>query len=132
MSRLACLIAAGMLPATLSWAVAGAFTPKAPQSSTSTDVACEIRTTRAPGGIELEAVASAQRARSGSYSFDIEKSGSSGDSNIAQAGEFSLDRGAEQILGSARLALARSDSYSADLVLTDSSGEVLCEADKPA
>jgi len=130
MSELVCFIAAGMLPATLSLAAAGAFTPKAPQSLASTDVSCEIRMTRAPGGVGLEAVAFGHGSVEGSYSFNIEKSGSSGGSNIAQAGEFSLESGAEQVLASGGLGLARADSYSADLVLMDAFGEILCEADK--
>ena len=129
MPKLAYLIAGLCLPATLSLAAAGGALTQTPQRSAADDLLCEIRATPVPGGVELEAVASGNRALTGSYSFTIEKSGPSGDSKIAQGGEFSLRRGAEQVLGSAGLGLAGADSYSARLVLTDTSGAVLCEAE---
>ena len=130
MSRLAFIVAAGVLPGTLGLAVAqGALTPKSPRLSLAADDKCEVRTTKVPGGVELEAVVSSVRALNGSYSFVIEKIGSGGDSNIAQAGDFSLERGAEQVVGSAGLGLARGDSYTAKLVLTDGSGDIVCEAE---
>ena len=130
MLRLAFIIAAGVLPCTLGLAVAqGALSPKAPQSSMAADDKCEVRTTKVPGGVELAAVVSSVRALNGSYSFVIEKIGSGGDSNIVQAGNFSLNRGAEHVLGSAGLGLGRGDSYTAKLVLADASGDIVCEAE---
>ena len=130
MLRQAFIIAAGVLPASLGLAVAqGALTPKTPRLSLAADDKCEVRTMKVPGGVELEAVVSSVRALNGSYSFVIEKIGSGGDSNIMQAGEFSLKRGTEHVLGSAGLGLGRGDSYTARLVLTDGSGEIVCEAE---
>jgi hypothetical protein len=82
-----------------------------------------------PGGVELEAVVSSVGPLDGFYSFVIEKSGPSGDSNIVQAGDFSLTSGEEQVLGSAGLGLASGDSYRATLVMTKGSGDIVCEAE---
>jgi hypothetical protein len=131
MPKLAYIIAACVLPGTLGFALAqGDLTPKTAQFSAVASKMCEVRTTKMPGGVELEAVVSSIRALNGSYSFVIEKKGSGGDSNIAQAGEFSLKQGAEQVVGSAGLGLARGDSYTAKLVLTDGSGDIICEAEE--
>ena len=130
MSRLAYIVAAGVLPGTLGFALAeGALTPKPTQLSATASSMCEVRTTKVPGGVELEAVVSSVRALDGSYSFVIEKSGSSGSSNIAQAGDFTLQRGEEQVVGSAGLGLGRADSYTAKLILTNRSGDTICEAE---
>jgi hypothetical protein len=130
MSRLAYIIAAGVLPGTLGLALAqGALTPKRAHLAAAASSICEVRTTKVPGGVELEAVVSGLRALDGSYSFVIEKRGSAGDSDIAQAGEFSVEHAAEQVLGSAGLGLSRGDSYTARLVLTDGSGDIVCEAE---
>ena len=130
MLRLAFIIAVGVLPGSLGLAAGqGTLTPKPPQSSMAADDKCQVRTTKVPGGVQLEAVVSSVRALKGSYSFVVEKRGSSGSSNIAQAGEFSLERGAEQVVGSAGLGLAKGDSYSARLVVTNGSGDIICEAE---
>ncbi len=130
MLRQVFIIAAGVLPASLGLAAAqGALTPKTPRLSLAADDMCEVRTTKVPGGVELEAVVSSVRALDGSYSFVVEKTGSGGDSNIAQAGDFSLERGTEHVLGSAGLGLGSGDSYTAKLVLTDGSGDIVCEAE---
>jgi hypothetical protein len=130
MSILAFIIAAGVLPGTLGVALAqGALTPNPAQLSAAASSMCEVRTTKVPGGVELEAVVSSVRSFDGSYSFVIEKRGSGGVSKIAQAGEFALEQGGEQVVGSAGLGLASGDSYRAKLVLTNRSGDIVCEAE---
>ena len=132
MSRLAYFLATGVLPGTVGLAVAGGgLAPKAPQFSASTEIHCEIRAMKVPGGVELRAIASGVHALNGSYSFVIEKNGSSGESRIAQAGEFSLQQGTEQVVGTAGLAFADGGSYDARLVLTSASGELACAAHNP-
>ncbi len=94
MSGLAYIIAAGVLPGTLGLALAqGALTPKPAHLAAAASSICEVRTTKVPGGVELEAVVFGVRAFQGSYSFVIKKSGSSGSSNIAQAGNSPCSKG---------------------------------------
>jgi hypothetical protein len=67
MLRPAFIIAAGVLPASLGLAAQGALTPKSPRLSLAADDECEVRTTKVPGGVELEAVVSSVRALDGLF-----------------------------------------------------------------
>ena len=105
--------------------------PVAPDSRTRvrTGVECEVRISRRPGGVELEAMAVAGRKTTGEYEFIIEKRGSGGSSSINQGGTFSLVPGQEQVLGSAGLGLEGRASYTARLNLEGPRGETLCMAE---
>ena len=88
--------------------------------------ACEIRETRTPDGIRLEAVAHADRAIQGGYDFAITAQGSGGASDITQAGQVDLSAGRSATVGAAEISNGR---YRAVLTLTDAHGE-LCRRER--
>ncbi|MFN7178321.1 curli-like amyloid fiber formation chaperone CsgH [Hyphomonas sp.] len=83
--------------------------------------ACDIRTTRTPQGLRLEAVAQAGRAVYGSYDFMISAQSSSGSSDVNQGGPLELAAGRSATLGAAEIPRGR---YRAVLTLRDAGGEV--------
>lgn len=93
-------------------------------------ISCAVRVSRTTGGVELEAVASAERNATGAFRFLIEKRGPGGASTVSQGGGFLLARGEEQSLGKAGVGLERRASYSASLILENERGMPLCEAEQ--
>lgn len=91
-------------------------------------LACEVLVSSASGGVDLKAVAAADRIASGTYQFEISKKGPGGVSDISQGGEFSVGP-EEQEVGTAWLGLEAGASYHARLVLRDAEGNTLCATD---
>jgi hypothetical protein len=100
------------------------------QAHASAEVECEIRTKTTTGGVELEGVVASGTPISGTYEFDVRKSGSAGTSNSAQSGDFEMQTG-EEVIGYVGLSLERGASYKAKLVVQWPGGETTCLASGP-
>ena len=132
MTKMMLLLALPILPGLVAFASAGAADRAATQTGAASidSVRCEVRVSKAPGGIELEAVVAADRKASGVYRFVIEKRGSGGRSMVSQDGDFSLAPGREEVVGAASLGLERGASYTARVSLENGRGKTLCEAEQ--
>ena len=64
---------------------------------------CEVRATKVPGGLRLEAIVSAQGGSSGEYQFEVRTSGGGSSSTTAQDGTFEVGAGQETILSEVTL-----------------------------
>lgn len=94
-------------------------------------VQCEVRATKDPRGVQLQAVAIADRMVAGEYQFEVEKRGSAGSSQTAQSGEFTLKSGEEIVLGEVALGTGDRASYAAKLTLQWDAGEISCTKSYP-
>ncbi len=85
-------ISAGMIALVLGLGAGGLAVNAQQNTDTETApvelVGCEIQATTTSGMTTLESVFRAEEAVTGTYSFKVVKSGSSGSSNIAQGGSF--------------------------------------------
>lgn len=100
------------------------------QAHASAEVECEIRTKTTADGVELEGVLASARPISGTYEFDVRKTGSAGTSNSAQSGDFDMQSG-EEVIGFVGLSLEQGASYEAKLVVEWPGGETSCVASGP-
>lgn len=94
------------------------------------DVQCLIRTEPFSGGIQLEGVVTSKAPLSGTYHFDVRKTGRAGSSSSLQSGDFDVPPG-EEVIGQVGLGLERGASYDAKLMLRWVGGEASCEASGP-
>lgn len=94
------------------------------------DVQCLIRTQPFTGGIQLEGVVASKAPLSGTYHFDVRKTGRAGTSSSVQSGDFDVPAG-EEVIGQVGLGLERGASYDAKLVLRWEGGEASCAASGP-
>ncbi|MEF2553725.1 curli-like amyloid fiber formation chaperone CsgH [Aurantimonas sp. A2-1-M11] len=101
-------------------------------TETEDGVGCELRSTQVSRGVQLQAVATADRMVAGDYQFEVDKRGSAGSSQIAQSGDFDLKSGEEIVLGNVALGMDDRASYAAKLTLQWNGGEVSCSARYPS
>lgn len=94
------------------------------------DVQCLITAESVGSGVQLEGVAVTKQPLSGTYQFEVRKTGRAGTSNSAQSGSFETRRG-EGVVGQVGLGLERGASYEAELVLRWNDGETSCVARGP-
>ena len=94
------------------------------------DVQCLIRAEPVSGGVELEGVVVSKTPLSGTYSFDVRKSGSAGTSTSSQSGTFEVSSD-EEVVGHVGLGLEPGASYDAELVVRWNGSEVTCKATGP-
>ena len=107
----------------LAWAQSSlSHSTKATQASV--DVGCEIRTTKVPGGEQLEGVVLARKPAAGEYEFVVSKSGGGGTSNSSQSGDFELDARQESMVG--EVTLGGGGSAKAHLTVRWSGGKASC------
>ena len=99
-------------------------------SQDSADVQCEIRAKPMAGGMELEAVVASGTPLSGTYQFDVRKSGHAGTSSSAQSGDFDAVAG-EAVVGHVGLGLEQGATYDAQLVVRWNDHEAKCAATGP-
>lgn len=102
--------------------------PATERTHISRGVQCEIRASKAPGGIELRAVAVADQSVAGQYDFVVQSQSAGGSSDVSQGGEFALRQGEERILGVVSVGSGR-PAYRAHLQVKDARGKLLCEAE---
>lgn len=93
--------------------------------SKSEPVSCEIRAETSGGMTTLEGVLRADKAVSGSYRFRVKSSGTSGNSDIDQGGEFTAAPGSRETLGSVMLG-SRGARYDASLAVTVNGKTIEC------
>ncbi len=82
---------------------------------------CEMRETRTPQGLRLEAVALSDRTVDGSYELVISARNPGGTSDVSQAGQMVLVAGQRASLGITELPPG---PYRATLILRDADGEI--------
>ena len=99
-----------------------------PEAPPSESVACNIRETRTPNGMRIEAVVHADRAIAGAYDFTITAYSSGGSSDITQGGPLDLAAGDHAMVGTAEIPAGR---YRATLTLSDAAGD-LCHLERSA
>ncbi|KKB13243.1 hypothetical protein VE25_02880 [Devosia geojensis] len=75
--------------------------------------------------LEIEAVALADAAVSGSYSLEVRSAGSSGNSNVRQGGGFSLEAGKPATLG--KVMLGGSAAYDVQLDIDANGVSITCD-----
>ena len=115
------LLVLSLIP--LAWSQAS-LSHVAGATQTTPDVSCEIRSTKAAGGVQLEGVVSARKAASGEYEFVVRKSGGGGTSNSSQSGDFELGARQESVVGD--VTLGGGGSYDADLTIRWKGGKASC------
>lgn len=106
--------------------VLGEATRGAPETFGPPAAYCDIRETRTPRGLRLEAIAEADQSVDGVYDFVITAKGSGGSSDISQGGPVALNAGERAVVGVAEIPAGR---YSAVLTLSDADGE-LCRVEQ--
>jgi predicted nucleic acid-binding Zn ribbon protein len=99
-------------------------------SQDSADVQCEIRANPTGNGIELEAIVASGTPLTGTYQFDVRKSGHAGTSSSAQSGDFDAVAG-EAVIGHVGLGLEPGATYDAELVVRWNDHEAKCAATGP-
>lgn len=97
-----------------------------PEAPFAAGVSCDIRATRTPDGVRLEAVVYADQAARGAYDFVITALSSSGSSDVTQGGPFDLSAGRSTTVGVAEISQSR---YRAVLTLNSEAGE-LCRLER--
>ncbi len=110
-------------PAALALGTVGVVAVAADQKDSGT-ISCEIHETATRTGVALEGLVMAKTAVDGSYRFKISASGSSGNSDINQGGEFSAKPKSPVSLGS--VMLGGSGTYDARLELTIDGRTIHC------
>lgn len=132
MIRLPNPIATLGVPLAVGLAIAGAGAvgmsradPSDGATQTSGAIRCEVRVTPVGGAVQLEGIAHADTAVTGTYSFRVVGSGGAGGSAIEQGGSFAATPGAPAILGRVVLGSAGA-SYDVRLGLTAGSDSVEC------
>ena len=96
----------------------------------SSDVECLIRTEAVADGVELEGVVVSKAPLSGTYNFDVRKTGSAGSSSSEQSGTFEA-RSGEEVIGNVSFTLEPGASYDAELVIEWNGSEASCTASGP-
>ena len=91
---------------------------------------CHIRVEEAADGVELEGVVVSGSPLSGTYRFDVSKTGSAGTSTTHQSGTLEAEAG-EDVIGTVRLSLEPDATYEVELVVEWNGGETTCTASGP-
>lgn len=97
----------------------------ASQSSTSGPLSCEIQATPNGGMVALEAIVHAKAGSSGSYQFRVASSGSGGNSNVSQGGDFTADAKGAATVGQVMLS-NQGATYDATLTVTADGTTTTC------
>ena len=114
--------------ATLLLGAAAAATAVGAGQAGSSDgpVRCEIQAKNAGGMITLQGVVHADKAISGSYTFQVESAGGSGSTDISQGGGFSASPGNAATLGQVMLG-GYGSIYDASLEVTAGGKSYRCK-----
>ena len=112
-------LAAGLLPLGAALAAVGTHEPL----EGSQLPRCEIRVGHEDGGVVLEGFVFAAAPMSGTYEMHISQSGGGNSSDITQGGEFSVDAGSSEPLGSVSLS---GGAYTARLSVEWDGGSIDC------
>ena len=96
----------------------------------SADVQCLIRVEPSADGVELEGVVASKTPLSGTYRFDVRKTGSAGTADSLQSGTFEA-RSGEEVIGNVGLSLEPGATYDAELVLEWNGSRTSCTASGP-
>ena len=96
----------------------------------SADVQCLIRVEPSNDGVELEGVVASKTPLSGTYRFDVRKTGSAGTADSVQSGTFEAQSG-EEVIGNVSLSLEPGATYDAELVLEWNGSEASCTTSGP-
>lgn len=94
--------------------IAAVAQPAEKATAASKALACDIEVKRFDGMVEVQAVVSAPRPTTGTYSLRVAKSGD-GSANINQAGEFSVGQGPSVV---SSVSLGGSGSFTARLAVS--------------
>ena len=93
---------------------------------------CTIRTTPVPGGVRVEAVATAKADVAGTYRLNV-GGGADGNSNtIAQGGDFTVVAGERRVLSSVLLGGDAGSNFEARLTVDWPGGTASCRASGPS
>lgn len=114
---------AALLPAALGLALAGCSAVAGPGSASAESLRCEIVAKSSGGSTRLEAIAHADKATHGRYTFRVASGGAAGSSTIQQGGEFEAGPGHSPTLGVASFG----GSYNARLELVAGGRNVGCD-----
>jgi hypothetical protein len=112
-----------LVPAVLGLALAGCTAAAGTGTAQAEPLRCEIVAKASGGTTRLEAIAHADRAVRGSYTFKVASSGPSGSSNIQQGGAFEAGPGRSPTLGVASFG----GRYDARLEITADGRKVDCQ-----
>lgn len=102
-----------LVPVLLAVAAFSAMTDRAAQSTS-----CEIRVARTSFGMEIDGVVHGRQGRSGSYQLELQKSGASGNSDVAQGGDFTIPPSGEAVVSESELNVSHGDTYRAAMTLS--------------
>lgn len=93
----------------------------APGAAETFGATCDIRETRTPDGLRLEAIFQADQAVRGEYDFVITALSRGGSSDVTQGGAVNLAAGESAAVGAAEIPAG---NYRAALTLSDAGGEI--------
>lgn len=103
----------------------GHANPSDGATRTSGAIHCEVRVTPVDGAVQLEGIARADAAVSGTYSFRVVGSGGAGSSSIEQGGSFAASPNAPAVLGKVVIG-SQGASYDVRLGLSAGHDSVEC------
>jgi hypothetical protein len=87
---------------------------------------CEIRGTLESGLLNLRSIVLADSYFTGSYSFNLFKRGSSGNSSTAQRGTFTLSPNEAKLLGMITVNVSEGNTYQAELQVVTDDSDLVC------
>jgi len=90
------------------------------------DIQCEIRSRPFAAGMEVSGFVWSDHNAVGSYSFIVNKEGSSGSSHVVQRGLLSLEANHPQIVGTISVNTRSGDKYLARLTVTAEGNDYVC------
>lgn len=91
-------------------------------------VRCELKLTRTPHGVQLEALAHAIHAVEGEYQLTVSKSGTGGTSDVSQGGAFAIKAQSASVLGSTEFGLEPGARLKARLILSGPNGQLCAQS----
>jgi len=110
-----------------SWLQSHILNQALAQTPSGQNLHCEIRGHVEFGLLNLQGVVWADDALIGSYSFDLVKRGSFGNSSTSQRGVFSLDPNQEKVVGSITVNVPAGHTYHAQLQVLAGDTDVSCD-----
>lgn len=96
------------------------------QTPTGHTMHCEIRGTLESGLLNLRSVVLADSYFTGSYSFNLFKRGSSGNSSTAQRGTFAISPHERKLLGMITVNVSEGNTYQAQLQVVTDDSDLVC------
>lgn len=97
------------------------------QTPSGRNLHCEIRGRVESGLLNLQGIVLADDAFTGSYSFNLIKRGSSGNSSTAQRGTFTLSPNEEKLVGMISVNVSEGNTYHAQLQIVADDSDVICD-----